>query len=432
MAFILPAVSFASIDINLKYGAQGTEVKELQEFLIDKGFLAGQTTGNFFTLTRKAVIAYQGSVGLPTTGFVGPMTREKVNVELSVADISSNISKVTETGSTLPPIQNDSKTAIQKQIENLLAQITQMNSQILQLNQNTQTQLQQTAQIVKNTTPTTTTTTPVPQPVPTPTPTPSPAPISDTTKPILTSGPTAVVTSSEDGIYTLNRIDYTTNEPTTMVFNSTWNKSYLMGHFCNDVKLLPSSIFNCVLKVSDTSGNVTEAPFSFTTGPGVFKITTVPSGFGTVPTGRLYRARFTDTDTKDLKIKSFTFKIWKSKVLSMTSITPIFYKNGFYYQTEGKDDMIIYPSTPVSFTSMLAPYDALEEAIVTVNLSPSQILESDLTLRSVGYALSFELIGNTSGPNYAGIQTQTWLTGVEFEGESPTVVGLNTSSTAGY
>ncbi len=182
--FIIPMISFASIDANLKYGSTGTEVKELQEFLIDKGFLTGQATGNFFTLTRKAVVAYQGSIGLPTTGFVGPMTREKVNVELLVADTSSNTAEVTETGTTAPSIQNNSKTAVQKQIEDLLAQIAQMNSQIAQLNQKTQTQIQQTAQIVQNTTPTTN---PTPQPTPTPTPSPTPTP---TPSPVPTPSPT--------------------------------------------------------------------------------------------------------------------------------------------------------------------------------------------------------------------------------------------------
>ena len=360
------------------------------------------------------------------------MTREKVNAELSVSDISSNVAEVTETGSTIPPVQNDSKTTIQKQIEDLLAQIAKMNSQIAQLNQNTQTQVQQTAQIAINTTPTTPTTTQPSQPNPTPTPTPSPTPnsTSDTTKPLLTSGPTAVVISSEDGVYTLERIDYTTNEPTTMVYDSNWNKSHLMGHFCSDAKLQPSSTFNCILKVADISGNITEAPFSFTTGPGVLKITTVASGFGTVQTSRLFRARFTDTDTKDLKIKSLTFKIWKSRSFSMTSVTPIFYQNNFYGQTEGKNDMIIYPSVSVNFTPMSAPYDLLEEAIVKINLSPSQTLESELTAQNVGYALTFELIGNNQGPYINNPQTQTWLTKVEFEGQSVSIVGLNNSSSA--
>jgi peptidoglycan hydrolase-like protein with peptidoglycan-binding domain len=81
----LPAVSFASVDTNLKYGARGSEVIKLQTFLISKGFLTGQVTGNFYALTQRAVVQYQSSVNLPTTGFVGAMTREKINAELTTA-----------------------------------------------------------------------------------------------------------------------------------------------------------------------------------------------------------------------------------------------------------------------------------------------------------------------------------------------------------
>src|SRR3990167_6075773 len=168
--FIIPTVSFASIDTNLKYGSRGTEVTELQEFLIDKGFLTGQTTGNFFTLTRKAVISYQTSVGLPSTGFVGPLTRTKINDGLSVDDTSSNTAEVAETGTTVPPTKNDAVTAMQKQIDTLLAQLQQLNSQVqtqTTVQQQTQTTLQQTQQSVQqiqqNTTPE-----PIPQPTPTP------------------------------------------------------------------------------------------------------------------------------------------------------------------------------------------------------------------------------------------------------------------------
>lgn len=100
-SFILPSVSLASIDINLKYGSRGAEVVELQEFLIEKGFLSGQASGNFFSLTRKAVVAYQSSIGLPATGFVGPMTRAKINDDLLSSNASSVSAETTETGTTI-------------------------------------------------------------------------------------------------------------------------------------------------------------------------------------------------------------------------------------------------------------------------------------------------------------------------------------------
>lgn len=105
-SFIVPSVSIASIDTNLKYGSRGGDVTELQEFLIDKGFLAGQSSGNFFSLTRKAVVAYQVSVGLPATGFVGPMSRAKINDDLSQTNASSVSAEILETGTTTPALIN--------------------------------------------------------------------------------------------------------------------------------------------------------------------------------------------------------------------------------------------------------------------------------------------------------------------------------------
>lgn len=100
---MVPGIALASIDLNLKYGSRGGEVTELQEFLIDKGFLLGQSSGNFFSLTRRAVIAYQSSVGLPATGYVGPMTRTKINDDLSQSNAPSISAEITETGTTTSP-----------------------------------------------------------------------------------------------------------------------------------------------------------------------------------------------------------------------------------------------------------------------------------------------------------------------------------------
>jgi len=154
-SLIIPLVSFASIDTNLKYGSRGTDVSELQDFLISKGFLTGQATGNFFSLTRNAVVSYQISVGVPSTGFVGPMTREKINTELLQADTSSNQAEITETGLVVSiPTKDDPVTILQKQIDSLLAQLRQLNSQVqaqTTIQQQTQTTLQQTQQNVQQT-----------------------------------------------------------------------------------------------------------------------------------------------------------------------------------------------------------------------------------------------------------------------------------------
>lgn len=75
---------FASIDRNLKYGQRHSSINELQEFLIDKGFLNVQSSGYFGLLTLKAVQKYQSSTGIPSTGFVGVITREKINKEIAI------------------------------------------------------------------------------------------------------------------------------------------------------------------------------------------------------------------------------------------------------------------------------------------------------------------------------------------------------------
>lgn len=111
-SFVIPSISFASIDTNLKYGSRGVAVTELQDFLIEKGFLSGQATGNFFSLTREAVVAYQSSVGLPTTGYVGPMTRTKINDDLSISNASAISAEIKETGTITPTQENPTTSSL--------------------------------------------------------------------------------------------------------------------------------------------------------------------------------------------------------------------------------------------------------------------------------------------------------------------------------
>lgn len=143
---LTPVFAGASIDVNLKYGATGAEVVELQEFLIDKGFLNYNATGNFFSLTNSAVVKYQGSVGLPTTGFVGPMTREKINAELATKTNSANQQEVAETGSVSTASKMD-------QITQMLNQIKVLQELIAKQNQTQQSTLASIQQIQQNTTP---------------------------------------------------------------------------------------------------------------------------------------------------------------------------------------------------------------------------------------------------------------------------------------
>ena len=102
LSFLFTAQAvFASIDANLQYGSNGSEVSELQNFLIQKGFLTGQATGNFFSLTKKAVIAYQKSAGLPATGFVGPLTRATINLDTIPIVIPATVATTTDNSNSI-------------------------------------------------------------------------------------------------------------------------------------------------------------------------------------------------------------------------------------------------------------------------------------------------------------------------------------------
>ncbi|MEK7463645.1 MAG: peptidoglycan-binding domain-containing protein [Patescibacteria group bacterium] len=79
------ATANAAFDANLSVGATGADVSALQSWLISKGFAIPSISsgaaqpGYFGQQTKAAVVAYQASVGLPSTGFVGPLTRGILN-----------------------------------------------------------------------------------------------------------------------------------------------------------------------------------------------------------------------------------------------------------------------------------------------------------------------------------------------------------------
>src|SRR5574343_1286843 len=75
----------AAYNANLSVGSTGADVSALQAFLISKNFdipavsSKAVAPGYFGSQTKAAVIAYQNSVKLPATGFVGPLTRGALN-----------------------------------------------------------------------------------------------------------------------------------------------------------------------------------------------------------------------------------------------------------------------------------------------------------------------------------------------------------------
>lgn len=74
-----------TITTNLTVGSSGSDVSCLQTFLSSKGFGDGTVTGYFGSLTKSAVASYQASVGIsPADGYVGPITRAKINIDMGV------------------------------------------------------------------------------------------------------------------------------------------------------------------------------------------------------------------------------------------------------------------------------------------------------------------------------------------------------------
>ncbi|MBX4195715.1 peptidoglycan-binding protein [Candidatus Parcubacteria bacterium] len=71
----------AAITSDLTVGSSGSQVVALQNVLISGGYLqmpAGVAQGYFGSLTKAAVQRWQAAVGLPATGFVGPLSRAKL------------------------------------------------------------------------------------------------------------------------------------------------------------------------------------------------------------------------------------------------------------------------------------------------------------------------------------------------------------------
>lgn len=73
----------ATLNINMRYRMRDSqtnnEVSALQDFLNAEGYLASEPTGFFGLATLSAVKKFQSASGYSPTGYVGPLTRAKVN-----------------------------------------------------------------------------------------------------------------------------------------------------------------------------------------------------------------------------------------------------------------------------------------------------------------------------------------------------------------
>jgi len=170
--FVMPFFVSASFDKDLYYGmANDPKVSELQEFLVAEGvYPEAIITGNFYSLTLKAVKAFQAREEIePVAGYFGPKTRAKANKILSSQIQASENQAVKETGATTEAISTISTASpaiqsLQEQINSLLAQLQKLNEQIQtqttiqQQTQQSTEQIQQSVQQIQQNAGTTTTT----------------------------------------------------------------------------------------------------------------------------------------------------------------------------------------------------------------------------------------------------------------------------------
>ncbi len=151
---MLPFGAFAAVfEHDLYVGiVNNQDVKNLQEFLHDQKLYDSPITGNFFSLTKQAVIALQEKEGItPAQGYFGPKTRSRANMIMGTATPSR-----------------------EEQIGALMVQIHALQAQLADL-------------IAKQQVMPTPTSTPLPSPSLTPSPTPS-----STATPTPTTTPTPV------------------------------------------------------------------------------------------------------------------------------------------------------------------------------------------------------------------------------------------------
>ncbi len=92
---------------DLSEGMQSDNVTELQNRLTSEGVYSGPVTGYFGSLTLAGVKEYQAKHSLPTTGFVGPMTRAELNAALTSAASQGQVlgAQTTGTAETIARIQ---------------------------------------------------------------------------------------------------------------------------------------------------------------------------------------------------------------------------------------------------------------------------------------------------------------------------------------
>lgn len=91
------SVSGAGLNLTriLQRGSSGNDVRQLQGFLknFPDIYPEGLVTGNFGSLTEKAVIKFQQKNGIDAVGFIGPRTRAELNKQATASDCSKTLER---------------------------------------------------------------------------------------------------------------------------------------------------------------------------------------------------------------------------------------------------------------------------------------------------------------------------------------------------
>ena len=155
LLFLLtPFVVGASFNKSLYYGLQkDAQVKELQEFLTDQGFYTGPITGNYFSLTLSAVKKFQSAHALSSSGYFGPLSRERANSILKDAttEASQEAIQGSNPASEKSSGNNDVILTLQAQIALLQKQLDALRTQNQATQQSNQQLQQSIEQIQQNT-----------------------------------------------------------------------------------------------------------------------------------------------------------------------------------------------------------------------------------------------------------------------------------------
>ncbi|MBQ8093964.1 MAG: peptidoglycan-binding protein [Clostridia bacterium] len=85
------STSVLATSATLMEGSKGDEVKKLQKMLASLGYFKGNQTGNFGSVTKDAVIAFQKSKGLTADGIAGAKTLAAINADYSSGSSSGTI-----------------------------------------------------------------------------------------------------------------------------------------------------------------------------------------------------------------------------------------------------------------------------------------------------------------------------------------------------